>query len=231
MNRTERLAAIIEELRRAGSRGRTALWLADRFEISLRTIKRDLRALHDMDAGLVSDPGRGGGCRIDQTRVLPPLTFTPGEATAIAVALGAEPELPYRTEGIAALAKLLGAMTREQRAASKALAARLWIRGRGSRGRWASVLDEALRERLVVHLDYTDERGEVSSRRPVEPMAFARTRDHWHLLAWCRWREAGRWFRVDRVSGAWLTSERVSERDLHATFGEPPEDASPIELD
>lgn len=45
MNRTERLHALTESLRRAGARGRTAQQLADEFEVTSRTIKRDLAAL------------------------------------------------------------------------------------------------------------------------------------------------------------------------------------------
>jgi predicted DNA-binding transcriptional regulator YafY len=45
VNRTERLYALVEELRAAGDRGRTAAWLAARYEVSVRTVKRDVAAL------------------------------------------------------------------------------------------------------------------------------------------------------------------------------------------
>ncbi|MCA9572875.1 MAG: WYL domain-containing protein, partial [Myxococcales bacterium] len=82
----------------------------------------------------------------------------------------------------------------------------------------------------VVHIDYVNGDGTMTRDRPVEPMALARTRHHWHLLGWCRLREGPRWFRTDRVMRAHLTHEVAPPRDLGATFGEPPDDARPIEL-
>ncbi|MCB9673986.1 MAG: WYL domain-containing protein [Alphaproteobacteria bacterium] len=230
MNRTERLYAIVQELRLAAPRGRTAAWLAERFEVSERTIKRDMRALHDSDVGLVADEGRGGGYSLDRDRMLPPMAFSPAEATAIAVAIGASDDLPFRDQARTALAKILDAMSPSQRAEASDVARRLWVRDGNGRGRWAGVLDDALRERRVVNVDYADADGRVTHDRPIEPLAFARTRRHWHVLAWCRLREGGRWFRMDRIQAAHLTREVAPIRDLAETFGPPPEDARPIEL-
>ncbi|MEZ4316228.1 MAG: WYL domain-containing protein [Myxococcota bacterium] len=228
MNRTERLYAIVQELRLAAPRGRTSAWLAERFEVSERTIKRDMRALHDAEVGLRADEGRGGGYSLDRERMLPPTAFTAAEATAVAVAIGAADDLPFRAQARAALAKILDAMSPSQRAEANDIARRLWVRSDLSRGRWAGVLDDGLRDRRVVHIDYEDGSGTVTRGRPIEPMAFARSRHHWHVLAWCRMREAGRWFRIDRIRSARLTRETAPHRDLAATFGEPPPDAQPI---
>lgn len=230
MNRTERLYAIVNELQLVAPRGRTAAWLADRFEVSTRTIKRDMRALHEANVGLVAEEGRGGGYSVVRNASVLHIGFTAAEAAALAVAIGAAPDLPYRTDGQSALAKILAAMTPEQRRATRDVAGRLWVREGPPRSRWARVVDEGLRRRVVMHLDYVDERGQLTRERPVEPMALVRTKHHWHLLAWCRLRDAGRWFRTDRVRAAWLTREPTVERDLTETFGPPPHDATPIEL-
>ena len=87
-----------------------------------------------------------------------------------------------------------------------------------------------MRDGVVVVLDYVDADGRRTRRRPVEPMLFARNDDHWYLLAWCRRRRAGRWFRVDRIAAAHLTTEKTQPRDVAATFGAPPDDASPVSL-
>ena len=47
MNRLDRLYALVEELRAAGSPGRSARRLAERFEVSVRTIERDVLALQE----------------------------------------------------------------------------------------------------------------------------------------------------------------------------------------
>ena len=83
MNRIERLYALVEELRAAGARGRTARQLAGRFEMSVRTIERDLTALGEAGVPLATKQGRGGGYTLDRSMSLPPLNFTPREAALL----------------------------------------------------------------------------------------------------------------------------------------------------
>ena len=61
MNRIDRLYALVEELRAAGTRGRTAGRLAEHFEASVRTIERDLGALGQAGVPLATKQGRTGG--------------------------------------------------------------------------------------------------------------------------------------------------------------------------
>lgn len=230
MNRTDRLYAIAEELRAAGSRGRTSGWLAQRFEVTGRTAKRDVTALQESGLPIWAQPGPGGGYVLDAAATLPPLNLTASEATAVALALAAMPQLPFAPDGRSALSKLLAAMTPQERARAEALGQRLWIRDRRrpARPAVAGVLDEAVRRRAVTVLDYVDKKGTATRRRAVEPMALASNGGHWFLLAWCRRRRAGRWFRLDRIESAHVTTELAPPRDLKETFGEPPVDAGPI---
>src|SRR5262245_110980 len=86
MRRTERLFALAEYLR--GRRtGVTAEALAERFEVTVRTIYRDLDSLRAAALPLASERGRGGGYALDKNYSLPPVNFTSREA-AVLVALG-----------------------------------------------------------------------------------------------------------------------------------------------
>lgn len=86
MQRTERLFALAEYLR--GRRtGVTAEALAERFEVTVRTIYRDLDSLRAAALPLASERGRGGGYALDKNYSLPPVNFTAREA-ALLVALG-----------------------------------------------------------------------------------------------------------------------------------------------
>lgn len=86
MQRTERLFALAEYLR--GRRtGVTAEELAERFEVTVRTIYRDLDALRDAAFPVAAERGRGGGYALDRSYSLPPVNFTAREA-ALLVALG-----------------------------------------------------------------------------------------------------------------------------------------------
>jgi len=231
VNRTDRLYAIVEELRRTSPAGRTAAQLATHFEVTARTIKRDVSALQQSGVPIWATAGPGGGYALDTGATLPPLTFSAGEATAIALALAAQPDQPYALEGRSALTKLLGAMTPAARESAAALGARVWLRDEGAeRSSTARALDEALRDGVVVIIDYVDREGNETERRPVEPMTFARTRGHWFLLAWCRKRRGGRSFRLDRITAAQVTTQRFEARDLGEVFGPPPDDAHPVDL-
>jgi hypothetical protein len=148
MNRTDRLYAIAEQLRAAGPRGRTAGWLAARFEVSIRTVKRDVTALQEAGVPVWGAGGPGGGYVLDGRAALPPLTFTAGEAVAMATALAvAQPGLPFGPDGRSALAKVLAALPDERRDEVGALADRVWINAAAdpARGAAGRTVDEGLR--------------------------------------------------------------------------------------
>lgn len=233
MNRTERLYGIVEELRAAGPGGRTSARLAERFGVSTRTIKRDVAALMAADVPIWANDGRRGGYRLARAAALPPVSFTSGEATAIAVALAAEPELPFGTDGRSALTKVLRSMTDGQRQQTRELANRIWTRTSAPTAdpRCRQVLDEGLRNTVVINIDYRDRDGVVTRGRALEPLGFARTGGYWWLMAWCRERDAGRWFRMDRILTARLTRQRFPARPVDAVFGTPPDDARAVDLD
>jgi len=86
VRRTERLFALAEHLR-ARRTGVTAEALAERFDVTVRTIYRDLDALRAAALPLAAERGRGGGYALDKSYSLPPVNLTAREA-ALLVALG-----------------------------------------------------------------------------------------------------------------------------------------------
>jgi predicted DNA-binding transcriptional regulator YafY len=228
MNRTDRLYALAEELRMAGKRGRSSEWLARRFEVSTRTIKRDVSALQHAGAPIWAQPGPGGGYVLDRSASLPPLNFTAAEAVALAVALAAGPALPFATDGRNALAKVLAGMAPAERDRAAALGSRVWMRGAGhSRPRLAQVLDEAVRRQVVLSVEYAGKAGNPTTRA-VDPVALAHSDGHWYLLGHCRLRDGPRWFRFERIKAVRLTTEAAPWRDPATFAGVPPPDAAPV---
>lgn len=232
MNRTDRLYAIAEELRRSGRPGRTAEWLAQRMEVSARTIKRDIAALQAAGTPIDGQDGRGGGYRI-AIETLPPVTLTSAEVAAVAVALGADPQLPFAADGRTAIHKLLRTMSEAQRQEIARITHRVWVRQRTPSVRGTSKscvrsIDEAIRRGVAVTIDYEDRTGAATRTRRIDPLVVARTGGHWYVLAWCHLREGGRWFRFDRVRRATLTRTPIGDHDVTTLFGTPPADAQPI---
>jgi predicted DNA-binding transcriptional regulator YafY len=151
---------------------------------------------------------------------LPPVTLTPEEAAAIAVALAAQPDGPYAAAGRGALEKVLDALEPDPRRRAQLLATSLWVSAEaGHSAELRTVVEQALTRRRVVVLRYRDGKGQVS-RRAVEPQWLARTGEHWFLVGWCRERQAPRWFREDRIEGVELTAEPAPRRDP-VLFGAP----------
>ncbi|MGN5378513.1 transcriptional regulator [Streptomyces sp. MUSC 14] len=222
MNRTDRLYALVEELRAAAPRPRSARALARHFEVSVRTIERDLAALQQSGLPIHAEPGRTGGYVLDRERTLPPLTVTPAEATALAVALHALDGTPFAVDARSALHKVLAVMPERERRATGELAERVRLLVPVSRpARPAGpVVPRALREALtagrVLRLDYADAAGRRTAR-DVEPLGFLGGTEHWYLAGWCRLRNAPRGFRLDRVRAATALDERVPHRAVDLT--------------
>ncbi|MFC4556039.1 helix-turn-helix transcriptional regulator [Georgenia faecalis] len=229
MNRTDRLYAVRETLRRAGRAGRTAEQLAAEFEVSVRTVKRDVSALQQAGFPVWARVGRTGGYVVDEAATLPPVTFTPAEVAALAAAVEAHRGQPFDADGRAALTKVLNVLPPPARARATALAARVWTNETATphgRARVRGAVEAALQAREVLALTYRDGAGEVTSRQ-VDPQLLAHTGGAWFLVAHCRLRQAVRWFRLDRIEDARRTAQPAVEVPLEE-IGEPPPTARPL---
>lgn len=211
MRRSDRQHALIDVLRARAPRPVSTAELAERFDVSRRTIERDVAALQVAGVPLYAELGRTGGYRILQDYDLPPLHLTTAEGLALAVGLALLDESPFVASARTALAKLLAGMPDGRRAivtATQALVHRTPSAGDASRD---TLLANALLEGRVVELRYRDGRG-ASSERRVEPLALLVAGDHWYLAGWCRDRDGLRGFRTDRILGVTVTDEAVADR-------------------
>lgn len=207
MRRAERLHALTEMLRRSGSRGCTAERLAAEFDVSVRTIKRDLAALDRSGAPVWSRPGPGGGYGLSARANLPPVSLSPAQAVALLAAVSAAPDAPYADLASAGIQKILDVLDPRTRARADALADRVWVDAPPSSAARTvrSALEEAMTEQRVVRIRYTSGEGSTTTR-DVEPVMFGSRRGRWYLIGWCRLREGMRWFLVTRIEHAAVTT-------------------------
>ncbi|WP_394554064.1 helix-turn-helix transcriptional regulator [Agromyces sp. MMS24-JH15] len=215
MTRTDRLYALVEELRAAAPGRRSARWLADRFEVSVRTIERDIGALQAAGVPIWADAGRTGGYTIDARHTLPPLGLTVDEAFAITVGLGGLATSPFRDAALSASRKITAVLGAEEARRAAALAGRVHLLEDDERGGAPDRIARALREDSVLRIRYRDAEGRESSR-DVEPLGFIGKGQDWYLVAWCRLRGGVRAFRGDRVTDAAPTGERPPARAVRA---------------
>lgn len=213
MNRTDRLYALVEELRAVAPRPRSARWLAGRFEVSARTVERDIGALQQSGVPIYAEPGRTGGYCLDKARTLPPVNLTPGEAVAMAVALHRMEGTPFRAAAGSALRKLVAAMQAGDAAAAHDLAGRVHLVGGGTPPPVPRVISDAVAARRVLRIRYADREG-AATMREVEPLGYVGKETHWYLVAWCRLRDALRAFRTDRIAAVSVTAEVPAPRPL-----------------
>ncbi|MGE0732281.1 MAG: helix-turn-helix transcriptional regulator [Acidimicrobiia bacterium] len=226
MARLDRLYAIQEELRRSAGVPVSAAALAERFEVSRRTIERDLDTLRRAGVPLYTEAGRRGGAVLHQrtdARLL--FSLDAEEVTALLLAASAVGSLPFGAAGQQAMARLLEALPTPTRLEVERLRGRIRAvpaDGPAVRAPVRRALQDAVRQRRVVNLRYVDRNGQATARA-VEAHGFYGSGDGWYLIGWCRLRDAGRIFRLDRVRSARLTAEVAPDRDVDEVLGWVPQ--------
>ncbi|MEV4106623.1 WYL domain-containing protein [Nonomuraea sp. NPDC049695] len=216
MNRTERLYALVDELRAIAPRPRTVGWLAARFAVSRRTVQRDLQALMEAGVPVRVQPGQGGGWFVDRDHALPPINLTAAEALAVAAALaGAEDGTPFSAAGPAAMRKLAAALGSSAAEEVRALTERIHVLPARTAPDVLATVEQAVARQRVVWIRYADAGGRESERE-VEPGGLLAASGSWYLIGWCRSRRAGRGFRLDRIRAAELRDEPCPARTVPA---------------
>ncbi len=199
MRRADRLFHIIQLIR--GRRLTTAAYLAQRLEVSERTIYRDIADLQVQ--GVPLDGEAGVGYRLGAGFDLPPMMFTLDEAKALVASVRmAQVWLdPAMSQGAQdALGKILSVLPADARVAAEALAVYAPSGGLPAVAqRTLQTLREAVHERRKVFINYRD-LADKSSERTLRPLGCFYWGKVWTLAAWCEQRNDFRSFRVDRVT-------------------------------
>ena len=210
MRRADRLFQLVQLVR--GRRLATGEWLAERLEVSLRTVYRDVA---DLQAQGVPIEGEAGvGYRMRAGFDLPPLMFTTDEAKALVACVRlAQPRLDAALAEAAegALSKVLAVLPAGARAAAESLAvyAPYYEVAPQVRAHLES-LRTATEARRKVRLHYLDLK-DVASQRTVRPLGSFYWGAVWTLAAWCETREDFRSFRVDRIEQLEPLDERFRD--------------------
>ncbi len=210
MRRAERLFQLVQLIR--GRRLSTATFLAQRLEVSERTVYRDVADL--MAQGVPIEGEAGVGYRMQTGFDLPPLMFTKDEAQALVASVRlAQPRLDVALSrhAEAALSKILAVLPAAARAAAESLAVYAPTVGLDDATRQRletlRVATEARRKLALVYLDLKEQRSE----RVVRPLGCFYWGSVWTLAAWCETRVGFRSFRVDRITGLRVLDERFRD--------------------
>jgi predicted DNA-binding transcriptional regulator YafY len=220
MNRTDRLLAIVLELQ--GKKRQRAEDLAATFEVSTRTIYRDVQALCEAGVPMVSIPGRGYS--LIEGYFLPPLSFTTDEATMLLLGtdvMAQNFDAQYRAAAQSAHRKIVGVLPDRLRVEVHSLQNSIHFvaQGMGIRPDEAAKLQRVRRAildrttlRFRYHTRYPLDGERQPNLRDADPYSLTHAGGAWHLAAYCHLRRAVRTFRLARMDD--LTT-------LEATFERP----------
>lgn len=226
MNRVDRLMGYLLLFQSRGLM--RAQDFAQQFEISERTVYRDIQALSEVGVPVMAMPGEG--YRLMEGYYLPPITFSPEEARALYLAVSMLTGLTAAGEthaaALTALDKIravLPAATLRQVEALQAVIHFYAFPGPqfDFDDRLFLTLQEAIHQRRVVRLCYHAQHSNEVTEREVEPLALGFINKVWILSAYCRLRQAPRAFRLDRIDRFRLLREQFEPRTIQWTARSP----------
>jgi predicted DNA-binding transcriptional regulator YafY len=220
MNRIDRLTAILIQLQT--KRVVKAEEIADRFEISLRTVYRDVKAL--MEAGVPIGSEAGKGYFIVDGFHLPPVMFTEDEASSMLVAgklVDKMADKSVRAAYGSALHKIKSVLNESEKDHLQNLDSHIEIflrskyevKNNDFPDHFMNDIQRAVAKKEVLRIDYCNTEEELTQRE-VEPIGIFYYSMAWHLIGWCRLRNGYRDFRADRIKVLVNTGEHFEGRNL-----------------
>lgn len=193
--------------------------LADKLEVSLRTIYRDLESLSLAGIPIVSYTGTEGGYEIIESFRLDRQMLSFDELTALFTALrGLQSTQALDSGNMDRLLEKVGALVTqaEQERLTDSSQIQIdftpWKNSEAERKKYESV-HEAVKGRKLIGFHYMDAQGE-DTERCVEPMSLALKGYAWYLHGYCLNREAYRTFRLSRIRELQVSEETFSRRDM-----------------
>jgi predicted DNA-binding transcriptional regulator YafY len=193
--------------------------LAQRLEVTERTIRRDMDRLRALGYPVNSTGGVAGGYQLGTGAALPPLLLDDDEALAVALGLRSATSgtvVGMEEAAVRALTKLEQVLPARLRRRMKALHSAvmpLYRAGPRVEPEVLTALASACRDTEEIRFRYEAGDGKLSERK-LEPHGLVHAGARWYLVAWDLEREDWRTFRVDRVSGKATPGRRFTARKV-----------------
>jgi predicted DNA-binding transcriptional regulator YafY len=201
MNRIDRLTAILIQLQ--SKRVVKAEEISDRFEISLRTVYRDVKAL--MEAGVPIGSEAGKGYFIVDGYHLPPVMFSQQEASAMLTAgklVDKMTDVSIRKAYESAMFKIKSVLNNSEKDHLENLQSSIEILRHDQNdsypNEYMAEIQNAISKKNVLYMDYLSNKQE-KTQREIEPIGVVHYSGRWHLIGWCRLRNGYRDFRIDLI--------------------------------
>ena len=212
--RLSRLTAILTQLQT--KRLLTATILAEKFNVSIRTIYRDIRALEQAGVPILTEDGKGYSL-MEGYRV-PPIMFTEAQANALITAeqlVLQNKDTSFIKDYTEAIEKVKTVLKYNIQDKASLLSERIRFDQNSSRERNSSNLSDlqfALTNFRLTKIEYTNEQNNITTRN-IEPFALLST-ENWLLVAYCRLRKEFRFFRLDRIKKLEILTDKFEPHKM-----------------
>jgi predicted DNA-binding transcriptional regulator YafY len=211
MNRIDRVSAILIQLQ--SRRVVKASDIAERFNISLRTVYRDVKTLEEAGIPIIGEAGVGYSI-MDGYR-LPPVMFTREEATAF---LTAEKFVEKLTDAStmehhkSAMYKIRAILKTAEKNLLEEIDSKIEVLKSHSQLRvdnknHIQTMLNNIAQKKVLTIDYFANHSQEHTKRDIEPIGIFYKDSYWHLIAFCRMRNDYRDFRLDRINNVSVTDK------------------------
>lgn len=191
--------------------------LAEQYEVSTRTIYRDLISLEESGVPLL--PIEGKGYSLVEGYNIPPVMFSESEANALIIAekiIAQTKDDSLIKEFNKATDKIKSVLRNEEKEKANFLAERTIIGKNWKSDRTSSHLSDiqkALTNFSLLKIEYKTEKA--TTERSIEPFAiYHNTSENWVLIAWCRLRDEFRNFRLDRIAHLRILDEKFTPHKI-----------------
>jgi predicted DNA-binding transcriptional regulator YafY len=213
--RLSRLTAILTQLQT--KRILTSTTLAEKFDVTVRTIYRDIKALQQAGVPILTEDGKG--YTLMEGYRIPPVMFTESQANALIVAeqlVLKNKDASFVKDYSEAIEKIKAVLGHTVKDKANLLAERTRFTQNINSERNSNNLSDlqfALTNFCVTKIEYSNEANKATSRL-IEPFALLSTQENWLLVAWCRLRKEFRYFRLDRMRRMEILTEKFTPHKL-----------------
>ncbi|MDG5492068.1 YafY family protein [Psychroserpens sp. SPM9] len=217
MSQLSRLISILTLLR--SKRLLTASELSSKFDVSVRTIYRDIRKLEEAGVPVITIEGKGYSLMEGYT--VAPVQFTEKQANALITAqhlVNQTNDLSFATDFKDAMTKIKSVFRTSVQEKSELLSSKIFVFDSNYENISSNALSEiqiAITNFNYVEISYKKINDEQVSFRKIEPYAFYSTQHKWILIAWCHLRNDYRAFRIDRVQNFKILTETFKDRKFN----------------
>ncbi len=208
MNRVDRLIAILTTLQ--GKKRTPIDFLTNKFNLSERTIYRDLKALGEIGVPIYFEDGKGYS--IVSQYFLPPVALTTEEANALILIAQLSERFGDDSTQIHvknALTKIKAVLKNDKKEKINEFESQISIYNPDSNANKTNYLgsiQESITDKITLKISYIDN-NKTTTKRIIEPIGITFYSDQWHLIAWCQLREAYRDFKVLQIQNLSKCSE------------------------